>query len=264
MNCVPVPAPAFSKAGSDVAARRPRVLVTRPEPGASRTAAALQKAGIDATICPFTEATDLPVSDAAIAAASGADAVAVTSAKALTHAPSALIEALRAKPVFAVGDATARAARALGMEDARSADGDAAALAGLIGGAVPDDAPVAYLCGRVRTGELERRLSETGRKPTLIETYNIEKVSQLTDKITEALRDDALDGILLHSGMSARLLADAIQADSHHQLIEKKTLFTISERAGEPLAPMTGAVIIAAPAPRDDALIETVRRHFSS
>lgn len=244
-------------------ARRPRVLVTRPEPGASRTAAALQQAGIDAIVCPFTETIDLPVSGASIAAAACADAVAVTSAKALSHAPPALTDAVRAKQVFAVGDATARAARALGMGNVRSADGDAIALANLIGDTiVAGDAPVAYLCGRVRTGELERRLSETGRKITLIETYDVQKVSQLTDKITGALENGDLNGILLHSGMSARLLANALGAVNEQQLIDKKTLFTISERAGEPLAAITDAAIIAAPVPRDDALIDTVRRHF--
>lgn len=242
---------------------RPRVLVTRPEPGASRTAAALDAAGIEAIICPFTQTVDLPVSGAAIADAARADAVAVTSAKALTHAPSALIDALRAKPVFAVGDATAQAAQAVGMGDVRSADGDAIALAGLMESAIAADAPVAYLCGRVRTGDLERRLSETGRTIALIETYTIQKVSHLTDKIMEALRDDDLDGILLHSGMSARLLAEVIAVTNQIQLIEKKAFFTISDRAGEPLAATADATIIAAPAPRDDALIDTVRRHFS-
>lgn len=150
------------------------------------------------------------------------------------------------------------------MVDVRSADGDAIALAGLVGHAIPADAPVAYLCGRVRTGELERRLSETGRKVTLIETYTIQKVSHLTDKITDALKCTDLDGMLLHSGMSARLLADALEATGRQQLLENTTLFLISGRAGEPLERLAQASIIAAPAPRDDSLVETVRRHFSS
>ncbi|RKF07460.1 uroporphyrinogen-III synthase [Oceaniradius stylonematis] len=244
--------------------RRPRVLVTRPEPGASRTAAALGEAGIEAIICPFTESVDLPVKDATIAEAGRSAAAAVTSAKAIIHAPPALVDAVRAMPVFAVGDATARAAREAGMVDVRSADGDAIALAGLVGHAIPADAPVAYLCGRVRTGELERRLSETGRKVTLIETYTIQKVSHLTDKITNALKSADLEGMLLHSGMSARLLADALEATGRQQLLENTTLFLISERAGEPLERLAQASIVAAPAPRDDALVETVRRHFSS
>jgi len=245
-----------------VTGRRPRVLVTRPEPGASRTADALQQVGIDTIICPFTETVDLPVSGTSIADAARADAVAVTSAKALTHAPLPLIDALRAKPVFAVGDATAKAARVLGIDDVRSADGDANALAELMDGAIAAGAPVLYLCGRVRTGELERLLSETGRNITLIETYDIQKVSQLTDKIMGILQIDDLDGILLHSGMSARLLVDALRTMSERQRVDKKTLFTISERAGEPLAAVAGAKIVAAPVPRDDALIDTVRRHF--
>jgi uroporphyrinogen-III synthase len=246
-----------------VTGRRPRVLVTRPEPGASRTAAALGEAGIEAVICPFTESVDLPVAASAVAEAGRSAAVAVTSAKALTHAPPALVDAVRAMPVFAVGDATARAARQARMNDVRSADGDAVALAGLVGNAIPANAPVAYLCGRVRTGELERRLSETGRKVTLIETYDIQKVSCLTDTIMDAIQSADLDGILLHSGMSARLLADALEATGREQLLEKTTLFLISKRAGEPLKAFAQASIVAAPVPRDDALVEAVRRHFS-
>src|SRR5262245_6534472 len=105
---------------------RGRVLVTRPEPGASHTARRLAGAGFEPVILPLTEIRPLPFHR--IAGVGAADAIAVTSANAIRHAPQDLISALRQKPLFAVGGETARAAKNAGFADVFEGPGDSAGL----------------------------------------------------------------------------------------------------------------------------------------
>ena len=84
-------------------------------------------------------------------------AVAVTSANALRHAPSGLIERLASLPCHAVGTRTAAHASKAGFFSVREGPGDAAALADQIARQF-GEATLAYLCGRVRMPDFERRL----------------------------------------------------------------------------------------------------------
>ena len=68
-----------------------RILVTRPQPGASRTMRRLQELGFEPLLLPLTETVGLPVD--AGAAGDNAVAVAITSANAVRHAPKGLIAA---------------------------------------------------------------------------------------------------------------------------------------------------------------------------
>lgn len=238
--------------------RRPRVLVTRPEPGASRTAAALAEAGLEPVVLPFTRTVGLPVPEDRIAAAGGCAAVVVTSAKALTHAPAALLATLAGKPVFAVGDATAAAVPA-DAGRVLSADGDAHALADLVAGELPEGKAVLYLCGRVRTGALERELSDAGYTPVLIETYDVEKVSHMTDMVLRTLRDAPPDAIMFHSGVSAGLFLEAVADQDLNEVLKKIDFFVISERVARRLDALPARSVTASPEPRDDALVACVR-----
>src|SRR5262245_13133093 len=92
---------------------RGRVLVTRPEPGASRTARRLAEQGFEPVVLPLTEIRALPSDHFPDAA--NVDAVAVTSANAIRHAPRPLISTLAGKPVFAIGGETARAVKNAGF-----------------------------------------------------------------------------------------------------------------------------------------------------
>jgi uroporphyrinogen-III synthase len=89
-----------------------KMLIIRPQPGADATAALAQKAGIPAVTTPLFEVQPLPW-DVPIAA--NYDAIMVTSANTFRHGGDGL-ETLRSLPVYAVGQATAIAARAAGFE----------------------------------------------------------------------------------------------------------------------------------------------------
>ena len=75
-----------------------RVLVTRPEPGASETARRLEELGFVPIKLPLQEIFALPVGTDAIRSKIGA--VAVTSANAIRHAPRGLLARLAAFAMF--------------------------------------------------------------------------------------------------------------------------------------------------------------------
>jgi len=89
-----------------------RVLVLRPEPGASATVNRARERGLDAIAMPLFEiesvAWDVPE-------AAGYDGLLLTSANAVRHDGEGLSE-LRGLPVHAVGPATAEAAREAGFD----------------------------------------------------------------------------------------------------------------------------------------------------
>jgi uroporphyrinogen-III synthase len=100
-----------------------KVLVTRPEPGASATAKRLVAMGHEPVLAPCLEITPLPVHLPEHPAA-----LIITSGQAIGALPARLFDL----PVFCVGDATAGRLRAAGFGRVESASGDAGDLLKLV------------------------------------------------------------------------------------------------------------------------------------
>ena len=101
------------------------ILITRPEPGASETAARIIALGLTPMVAPVLAIEPIPLFLTNPAALAG---VLVTSGNALP----ALLPACRDRPILTVGDATAQRARTAGFARVLSAAGDATALAALV------------------------------------------------------------------------------------------------------------------------------------
>src|SRR5690606_16657199 len=102
-----------------------RVLVLRPQPAAEATAGRARALGLEPVVAPLFIVRPL-----AWRPPEGRfDALVLTSANALRHGGLASHEPYRHLPCYAVGEATAEAARAAGIEDVRVGRSDGAALA---------------------------------------------------------------------------------------------------------------------------------------
>ena len=130
-----------------------RLLVTRPEPDAERTAAALRARGHIVLVAPLLRME--PVADAEIGPGPFI-ALLVTSANAAPAiAHHERFAQLRALPVFAVGGRSAEAMRAVGFADVTSAQGGTVAdLAALVASRLKAGASLLYLSGADRSGDL--------------------------------------------------------------------------------------------------------------
>lgn len=121
-----------------------RVLVLRPEPGASTTVDRARALGLDAVAVPLFKVE--PVAWTA-PEPSGFDGILLTSANALRHAGDGL-QALLGLKAYAVGDATAEAARDAGFDVAATGD---AGIERLLDSVEPD-LRLLHLCGPDRAG----------------------------------------------------------------------------------------------------------------
>lgn len=117
---------------------RPLVIV-RPEPGASATAAVARQLGLETVVIPLFEI--VPVAWHAPDPGEF-DALLLTSANAVRHAGTGL-ERLRGLPAHCVGEATAEAARAAGLNVESTGSGRIDSLLG----SLPDDLKLLHLCG---------------------------------------------------------------------------------------------------------------------
>lgn len=142
-----------------------RILVLRPEPGASHTVRQARNAGLDAVAVPLFKiepmAWDAPDP-------SDFDALLLTSANAVRHG-GVQLQALRGLPVHAVGDATATAARDAVLSIASVGEAGVERLLGSIG----RDLRLLHLCGEDR-----RDPGQVAQTITAIAVYRAAKIDK--------------------------------------------------------------------------------------
>ncbi|MCO6386984.1 uroporphyrinogen-III synthase [Aliihoeflea sp. 40Bstr573] len=182
-----------------------RVLVTRPEPGASATAARLIERGFEPVILPLTEIVPLRPAELP----DGIDAIVATSANAFRHAPAAFMEKLRDLPLHVVG---ARTAKAAGRDVALVAP-DARALSQALAGRLAARSHVVHLTGRVRRPELKLALQAQGHRVTEIELYDARAVELAPDETGTKLGPEPLWVALVYSQRGGEIL-DRIAAEA--------------------------------------------------
>ena len=187
-----------------------RVVVTRPENSARRTAERLQNLGHQPVLLPLTKAVHHPeVAEAALAGPHSA--LAVTSAEAL-RVLSALGERLipfLGQTLYAVGETTAKAAEDAGFRNIRRGPGTGAELAKIIASDAPSlDAPRLYLAGRPRSPKFEDGLHAAGVPFVAAEIYEMVPIAYDEALIRGTLLDPPADAVLLYSRENARLFCD--------------------------------------------------------
>ncbi|OAP39060.1 uroporphyrinogen III synthase [Sinorhizobium glycinis] len=185
-----------------------RVLVTRPHPAAESTALKLEAMGHQPVVLPMMQAQHFA---AAVRAGFERphDAIAVTSAEAvrvLAGLGSAL-EAHLTTPLFAVGEATARAAAELGFNDIRVGAGTGEALAETVAGFLgPQTGSLLYFAGLPRADGFEHALRERAIDHVTVEVYRMSPVGHGPETLAALAQSSPFDAVLLYSRETARLL----------------------------------------------------------
>jgi uroporphyrinogen-III synthase len=232
-----------------------RLLLTRPEPDARRTAAALRAQGHDVIAAPLLRIT--PMADAPIGAGPWA-AILITSANA-AHAISAHagVTPLRALPVFAVGRRSAEAMAAAGFADVTSADGNVGDLARLVAARIEPAARLLYLAGEDRAGDLAGDLRAHGFAVETIIMYRAIAANGLPPATADALAS-GIDGVLHFSRRSAEAYVNAARTAGILANALKPVHFCLSAQVAEPLAHAGAADIRVAERPNEAVLIALI------
>ena len=229
-----------------------RLLVTRPEPDAARTAAALRARGHEVVLAPLLriELLDFALPEepwraVVMTSANAARAVAEHSRRA----------ALIACEAFAVGRHTAEVARTAGFRAVHSADGDKDDLADVLrarGGEARG--PLLYLAGEERAGDLA-----AGDLPVVtVVAYRAVKAERFAPEVAAALARRALDGVLHFSTRSAQAYLDCASRAGILDAALAPLHVCISRQVAQPLAAAGAGAIRIAPRPDEAAIIELV------
>jgi uroporphyrinogen-III synthase len=230
-----------------------RLLVTRPEPDASREAEALTRRGHEPVLAPLLTIkfmTSVPVQ------LDGAQALLVTSRNALRAlAAHPRRDAALTLPLFAVGEATAREAQALGFTDVTIGLGTGAELAELVlSEAKPEQGPLVHLAGDTLAFDLKRALEAGGlsvRQPVL---YRAVPAASLPEEASRLLKAGRLDGAILMSPRTAKTFAALLSEAG--ALTEAKSLvcYCLSQAVAEAVAAL-GLAVRVAPRPREEDVL---------
>ena len=231
-----------------------RILVTRPQPRATQTAAALRARGHAPIVAPLFQIEILSKVDPKAAEWA---AILLTSANALPGIlKSAGRSAWRGVPVFTVGDRTAQAARDSGFTDVTSAAGNVNDLINVVAAQLKPPARLLYLAGEERMGDLAGALQAKNFAVDTVVVYRFLIVPALPEPAAAALAGE-IDAVLHFS----RAGADAfLKAARNSNLLEaaltKPIHFCLSEQVAAPLREAGAAHIQVAAQPTQDALLE--------
>lgn len=228
-----------------------RVLLTRPQHDSQALAELLSMRGIDNVIQPMLEI--VARADATLDLA-GIQAVLVTSA----NGARALAEATadRSLPVFAVGDATARAARAAGFVRIESAGGDVDDLAALVIAHLdPKAGPLCHVAGSAVAGDLAGRLDEAGFETRRAVLYEARPCRAFAPEAAAALRDGALDAVLLFSPRTAASFVRLAQEGGLAQASKRLAALCLSPAVAAAASGLPWRDVRIAREPTQDALL---------
>lgn len=238
-----------------------RVLITRPENRAGGTAAKLEGLGHEVVSFPlFAPVQDRAAVEAALAAPHAA--IAVTSAEAvrgLTDLGPALAPHLGTK-VFAVGKATARAARAAGFSDVTASNGSGFELAHVVvehyAGAGKPLLPLLYLASEKRMGRFEKVLAENGLECVVAETYGMEPVRYSLEEQQAVLVETKADAVMFYSREAANAFFELDVFGTSRDVIRKTLFLCLSRNIAEAVPEELRNSAVVSDNPDEDELID--------
>lgn len=227
--------------------RRQKIWITRTQPGADATAERVRALGHEALVAPLLAVQTLPDVEVDL---TGVGALAFTSANGVRAFAEKSGD--RALKVFAVGAATAQAARQAGFRSVLSADGDVEALAEGIAARKGEMRGLVLHPGAAEpAGDLTGALERHGVEARQLILYKTGPVS-LTDARAQALL--SADVALLHSPRAAQVLARLIKT----RPAPKLRAIGLSKQVLKPLARTPLAAKLAPPMPLEAALLKLI------
>ncbi len=231
-----------------------RMLVTRPEEDSAALAERLSGLGHGVMREPMLVirrrlgiALDL----------TGVQAMLLTSA----NGPHALAEATERRdlPVFAVGNATAAAARQAGFADIECAEGDAADLAALVRVRLdPACGTLLHAAGAVVKGTLKELLAEAGFEVRREVLYDARPAEALSPATAKALRAGKVDAVLFFSPRSARTFVSLLRKDGLEAACREAVAFCLSAAVADAAADVPWGDLRVADRPDQESLMQAI------
>jgi uroporphyrinogen-III synthase len=235
-----------------------RVLITRPRDEAEVLAGRIESLGFIPLIDPMIEIKTL--SNVSVESRN-LQAVVFTSAngvKAFANAPDGTAFP-RSLTVFAVGTATAAAARAAGFTAVIEGPGTVEDLARLIAERCsPARGPLLHVSGSTVARDLAPLLAQTGLAVNRIILYESVQATQLQGETRDGFARGAIGVALFFSPRTARTFVNLVTDVNLAGTTGSVVALSLSPAVAEALAPLAFARTLTAARPTTDALLESL------
>lgn len=230
--------------------RRLRVLITRPAEDAAPLADRLRAEGFDPLIEPLLVIR--PTGEAL--ALDGVQAVLLTSANGVRALAAATPR--RDPALLAVGDATARAARAAGFGSVESAGGDVADLARLaMRRCAPDRGALLHVSGHDVAGDLAGQLGKAGFAVRRAVLYRAAPAEALSPGLRADLAGNRIDAVVFFSPRTARSFVTLVRDAGLTGACRRMAAFCLSPAVAAVLAADEWRSVRVAAQPEQAALL---------
>ena len=236
-----------------------RLLLTRPEADAAALADKLHVRGHAVDIAPLLH---IRLLDTALPPLDDIAALLITSANGLRA--FAAQSDRRDLTLYAVGEASARAARTAGFTDVHAASGDLHSLAALVQRLrKPDDGALLHAAGENLAGDLVGLLRAAGFDARGIALYRAETASSLPPAVAASLRAGDYRGVLFFSPRTAATFVRlAMQAGAEKALAGAQA-FCLSANIAERIAALPWRGICVAAEPSEASLLAAMDRELA-
>lgn len=229
------------------------MLITRPEPGASDTAARIAAMGMVPVVAPVFATrlveTVLPACDAIAS-------VLVTSGSALAALPATY----HGLTLLAVGDVTAARARAAGFQNVVSASGDSTDLAALAKEQLRPEAGALLLAvGRFQANALADDLRAAGFRVLRRVVYSTIPARTLAPTAMAALRNGTVRAALFFSAETARHFVQLVRRARVGTSVRTVEAISIGQPAAVALGRLPWRRISVAARPNQDEMLALLR-----
>jgi uroporphyrinogen-III synthase len=228
---------------------RDAVLITRPEPGAAETAAAVAALGWRPVLAPALVLAPLPPPAGLTAPAQALLLPSRAAARALPGVSRGL-------PVLAVGAGTAAEASAAGFRHVTVAEGDAASLVAQAAASLdPRAGPLLLAVGRGYGAALADALRGHGFSVRRRVVYAARPADSLPREAAAALRAGEVRAALFFSPRSALVNMALLRQADLAETVDRVAALALSARIATALAGLSWQEIRATPTPEPTALL---------
>ncbi len=226
------------------------MLVTRPQGDAILLSEELASLGYDVLIEPLLSIE--PYADLTLDLGD-VQALVLTSANAVPALPA---EA-RNRPVYAVGEATAAAARKAECGHVYTSEGNVGYLSKLIvENCRPEDGVILHLSGEVIREGLAAGLRDHGFQYRRVIAYRAVAKTRFSEPVVAAWRGHSIEAVLLFSPRTSEILVDLLRKHRLEQFVDRATALCISQETATPCRDLVWKSLRIAARPNRPALLE--------
>ena len=230
-----------------------RLLVTRPEPGASVLAGELSALGYEPVLEPLLQFSGLNFDPAPLKDASALIFTSANGVRALAQKID--IGALPARTAFCVGPETARCARLAGFQSVVDATGTAKELAALIVSRAEREAKLVHVTGEHQAFDLTQALAREGFFVSTLRVYEMTARGALGPGLAESLKAGAICGVLLMSPRTAEIFVSLCRLQGLLDCAKLLHYYCLSPSVAEKLIPLGATHVHTAARPNLPALL---------